>query len=187
MSPSSDLAAIAKVGNDFLDTAPGQIPAAQAQSLKVGTYQQIAAKYGEMGTATIEAQKGLALGLKDELAKAFPELSTLNAKDGALLDLQPALERAVQRTSNHQLLGIGTPIAGASAAVATGSAPLGVAAGLMKAIVDNPAVKSRLAFAIARASKGGVSFPAAMTRIGAYSAALGNAAQSGQTEQQPQQ
>jgi hypothetical protein len=184
VSPTSDMNAIAKVGNDFLDTQPGKIAAPDAQALKVGTYQQVKNKFGEMGTAQIEAQKALARGLKEELAAQFPELNSLNAKEGSLLDLEPALQRAINRHSNHQIIGIGTPIAGASAKVASGSSGVGVLAGMVKAIVDNPEVKSKLAIAIAKGSKGGLSFPAATARVQSYVNALGNAVSQGEEARQ---
>lgn len=170
VSPSSDLNAISDVGNDFLDTAPGEIPASQAQSMKQGTYRALGDKaYGELKGSSIEAQKSLARGLKDELAVQFPELNDLNARDGRLLDLQDSLERAVGRIGNHQLMGIGTPIAAGAVKAVSGSGKLGAIAGVMKAVLDNPNVKSHLAIAIA--GKGSPGFLQA-SKIAAYSAAL---------------
>ena len=190
VSPTSDLNAISDVGNDFLATQPGNIPASQAQALKQGTYQQLAGRsYGELKGATIEAQKALARGLKEELVTQFPELGDLNAQDSKFLQLDPILERAVSRIGNHQLLGIGTPIAGGAAKAVTGSNAVAATVGALKAVVDNPAIKSRLAIAI---SKSGVPMAQASARVAAYSAALAQAAysanntnpdtQSGQTQ-----
>lgn len=144
---------------------------AQAQAMKQGTYRVLAGKYGEQGSAAVEAQKALARGLKEEIATQFPEISTLNASESKLLDLQPILERAVNRISNHQLIGIGTPVAGAATEAVTGSSPLGGAAMVLKAVLDNPTVKSRLAIAVSKAQK--VPYAKASAAVQAYSAALG--------------
>ena len=125
--------------------APGTPPqpappmnAADAQAMKKGTYTVLGGKYGEQGSASVEAQKALARGLKEEIATQFPEISNLNAQESKLLDLQPILERAVNRISNHQLVGIGTPVTGA-AATAMGGPTIGKAAMVLKAVLDNPA------------------------------------------------
>lgn len=183
VNPQDDLAEINKSQDQFLDqfrNQPGgavrNMTAAEAQAMKQGTYRVLGGKaYGEMKGATIEAQKALARGLKEELDNAFPELSNLNSQEGALLDLQPVLERAVRRIDNHQLLGIGTPLAAAGAKAVTSSAPAAAAIGAMKLVLDNPIVKSKLAFALAKASKGSLSFPGAMGRVQAYTNALGEA------------
>lgn len=172
VAPQADLKAISDVGKDFLSSQPSEIPAAEAQALKQGTYAQLKGKaYGELKGATIEAQKSLARGIKEELATAFPELKSLNAQEGRLLDLQPILEKAVQRMDNHQMLGMGGPIAGIAGKVATGSSAVGAASMMLKAIVDDPIIKSRLAIALSHS--GGLSLPAAFTRIATYSGALG--------------
>lgn len=148
--------------------------AADAQAMKQGTYQVLKGKFGEQGSAAVEAQKALARGLKEEIATQFPEINNLNAAESRLLDLQPVLERAVNRTGNHQLVGIGTPIAGAAAKAVTGSGTVGVVAGTLKGILDNPMVKSRLAIALSKGAK--IPIGQASARVQAYSAALGSAA-----------
>ena len=145
--------------------------AIDAQEMKQGTYSVLRGKYGEQGSATVEAQKSLARGLKEEIANQFPEINDLNAQESKLLDLQPVLERAVNRISNHQLVGIGTPIVAGAAKAVTGSAGVGVVAGVLKSVLDNPLVKSRLAISLSKGAK--IPYAAAVARVGAYSAALG--------------
>jgi hypothetical protein len=148
--------------------------AADAQAMKQGTYRVLQGKYGEQGSASVEAQKALARGLKEEIATQFPEISKLNSTESQLLDLQPVLERAVNRISNQQAIGIGMPIAGTAVKAATGSTSAGAVAMMMKSVLDNPAVKSRLAIAV---SKGSNIPPAqALARVQAYSSALGSTA-----------
>jgi DNA repair exonuclease SbcCD ATPase subunit len=110
------------------------IPAAEAQAEKIGTYLQLRGKYGQLGSAEVEAQKALARGLKEELAEAFPKLKELNARDSRLLQLQTALERATKRINNREQLPIGS-----------------VTLSTIKSIVDSPTIKSHLAIALARA------------------------------------
>jgi len=150
--------------------------AADAQAMKQGTYQVLRGKYGEQGSASVEAQKALARGLKEEIATQFPEITKLNSSESRLLDLQPILERAVNRTANHQLIGIGTPIAGEAAKAVTGSGGVGAVASVMKAVLDNPAVKSRLAIAVSKGAK--IPYSQAAARVAAYSSALQSAGQS---------
>jgi hypothetical protein len=174
VTPESDLQNISETGNEFLRNQPNNIAASDAQALKQGTYQQLkSTAYGTVKNSTIEAQKALARGIKEELVTQFPELKDLNAKESQLLNLDPVLETAVNRISNHQIIGIGTPIAAGGVKAVTGSTWMGAVAGLYKAVFDDPVVKSKLAIAL---NKGGVSQVNAATRLAAYSSALGNAA-----------
>jgi len=189
VTPQSDLSEIQQVQSDFLNNpkiqpqgagpGPASLNASDAQTMKQGTYQALGSKsYGEVKGASIEAQKALARGLKDEIANQFPEIGKLNAEQSKLLDLQPVLERAVNRTSNHQLIGIGTPVAGAAAQAVTGSGPVGAVVGALKGVLDNPMVKSRLAIAVSKG--GGIPYSQALSKVAAYSASLGTVAQSAQ-------
>lgn len=182
VAPESDLEAIAQTGNEFLRNQPANISAEQAQALKVGTYQQLKSRsYGELKSATVESQKALARGLKEEIGNIFPEVNKLNAQESQLFGLDKQLERAVGRIDNHQLLGIGTPLAAAGAKAMTGSTGLATATGILKAVFDDPALKSKLAIVLNRK---GVPLAQANARVAAYAAALGNAA-SGLTRENP--
>lgn len=179
VNPTADLNAVSEAGNEFLATQPGQIPVQDAQALKQGTYQQLSGKaYGEVKTAAVEAQKALARGLKEEIASTFPELTDLNARDSKLYDLEGPLTRAVQRISNHQIIGIGTPIAASAGSVVTSSAKAGVITGLMKAVLDDPLVKSRLAIALSKSGQG-LPMNLVTAQIAAYSDALARASSGG--------
>lgn len=145
--------------------------AADAQAMKQGTYRVLKGKFGEQGSASVEAQKALARGLKEEIATAFPEIAKMNASESRLLELQPLLERAVNRISNHQAVGIGTPAAGAAMKAASGSGVASSAAMVMKAVLDNPGIKSRLAIAVSKGAK--IPYADALARVAAYSGSLG--------------
>jgi len=73
--------------------------------LKTGTYRQLAGKYGELKSATIEAQKGLARGLKEEIAAEVPEVSALNAQEGKLLQAADVVGRRIALTGNRDPIG----------------------------------------------------------------------------------
>ena len=175
VNPTADLNAIRESGADFLQNNPTDIPVQDAQALKTGTYQQLSSRaYGELGSATIEAQKALARGLKEELVTQFPEIAGLNAKESQLIDLDGALDTAVRRIGNHQLFGIGTPLAAAGAKAVSGSSGMAAVTGLAKAVFDNPVIKSKLAIALNQASKGTITIPMAGARIQGYLGGVGN-------------
>lgn len=190
VNAGGDLAAIDASKQQFLAEQGASTPkvgpqgpappmnAIDAQEMKQGTYQVLKGKFGEQGSAAVEAQKALARGLKEEIANQFPEISNLNATESKLLDLQPVLERAVNRISNHQAIGIGTPVAGAAAKAVTGSGSIGVVASALKATLDNPFVKSKLAIAVSKGAK--IPISQATARVQAYSSALGSAAAASQ-------
>jgi hypothetical protein len=115
-----------------------------AQAEKVGTYRQLRKKYGELGSASTEAQKALARGLKEEIYARFPELKALNAREGALIGLEEQLARYVARHGNRDMVGIGTPIK---------MLPGGKLAGLALGALEFPGIKSRLAIALDRAAQ----------------------------------
>jgi hypothetical protein len=174
VNPEADLSAVGRAGNEFLENQPNEIPVNQAQALKQGTYSQLKSKaYGELGSATVEAQKALARGLKEELADQFPEIAGLNAKESKLLGLDEALERAVNRTRNRNVISLGGKIlAGGAIGALGGEAGAGTGMGLALAheVLGDPAIQSRIAIGISRASK--IPFPEALARVGAYVASL---------------
>lgn len=149
----ADVDAIGKMvpsGENGVTKIPQDIPLGDAQKLKTGTYRKLKDSYGEQASASREAQKDLARGLKEEIVKAFPEIANLNAKESALLRLESSLERFAGREGNKQLIGLGTPMA-ASAAHAMGAPVIPLT--LLKAALEMPSVKSRLAIALAKAAR----------------------------------
>jgi hypothetical protein len=176
VNPNADMQAIDASKQEFLANNPARIPVDQAQLMKQGTYQQLKGRsFGELKSATIESQKALARGIKEELQSQFPDIKNLNAREGQLIGLDEALERAVRRIDNHQLIGLGTPMAVAAGGVLTGTAGGAGALGALKLVLDNPVVKSKLAIALNHASKGRIALPEAFTTIQNYSGALANA------------
>ena len=155
VAPMEDLAAITATEREFLAQHPGTIPAEQAQALKTGTYKQLKSKaYGELKTARVESEKALARGLKEEINQIFPKLKELNAREAEAYNLQPELERAIRRIGNHDILGLSTYGAAAVGGLATGETALAGAgaSGLLARILGDPAVKSRIAIMLYKAS-----------------------------------
>jgi hypothetical protein len=187
VNPDADLNAVANSGNEFLTNQPTNIPASDAQAIKQGTYSQIRKNYGQLSSATVESQKALARGIKEELANQFPELSQLNAQDSQAINLDKFLQRAVSRISNHQLVGIGTPIVAGTAKAVTGSSGVAGVAGVMKAVLDDPYIKSKVAIALNKASKGSINLPVGLARYDGYVNALGNASNAEAPNDQGQQ
>jgi hypothetical protein len=77
----------------------------EAQALKKGTYGILRGKYGELGSADTEAQKGLARGLKTAIEQRVPEVRPLNLEQGKLLDLEEPLIRSVGGEENRPIIG----------------------------------------------------------------------------------
>lgn len=150
------------------------IPADKAQQIKQGTYQQIKKSYGQLSSAQVEAQKALARGIKEELAAQIPEIASLNATDSRLIGLQKALENRVRVAANHNIIGIGAPILGTAVAHASQNGKLGLVTGIVKHMLEDPAVKSKLAIAMngARSANprkfGAPSIATAVSRVNEY-------------------
>lgn len=85
---------------------PDGIPVELAQEMKQGTYRVLKGKYGEVGSASTEAQKALARGLKDEIARVVPEVSQLNAKESALLNALAQVEHRAAVAGNKNPAGL---------------------------------------------------------------------------------
>lgn len=172
VNPEADIAAVRASRDEFLANQPAEIPADKAQELKQGTYAQLKGRsYGELKSATVEAQKALARGIKEELNSQFPELNEANARLSKLYGLDEALDRAVARTQNHNIIGLGTPTAAAAGGILTGSGAGAVVGAVLKSVIDDPVFKSKLSIALSSAKN--TPLPTVRARLAAYSSALG--------------
>jgi len=113
VNPEADVEAIKKAGQEFMKynkpliEATGQtIPVQQAQALKQGTYSALSAKYGKEATAADEAQKALARGLKEEIAKEVPNIDNLNKIESKLIDTLDVTEQRVLKSLNKDKFGL---------------------------------------------------------------------------------
>lgn len=121
---------------------------AEAQAEKRTTQIMNRKKYGQLSPAQDEAEKNLAYSLRRQITALFPEVSALNAKDSAMIELEEQLRRFVGREDNKNIVGL-------IPAAATMGAGLGPAALLKVSLMalDNAPIKSKLAIAIYKASK----------------------------------
>ena len=112
VTPQADLAVIQKAYQEFMNhpllAQAAGIPVKLAQEIKQGTYRALGAKsYGELGSADIEAQKGLARGLKDEIAKAIPGIDKMNKEESKLLNALSLASARVMTDANKNPMGLG--------------------------------------------------------------------------------
>lgn len=108
-NPAADLAAVDAAGTGFAQhplLPTDQIPIQLAQDLKQGTYREVGKKYGQIGSADIEAQKALARGLKEEIALAAPEVAPLNARQSELIKALKVTGRRALMDENKNPLGL---------------------------------------------------------------------------------
>lgn len=133
---------------------------------KEATYQVNRQKYqaAQRGGATVGAaqdagEKALARGGKEELIALYPELEALGQRDGSLIDLENSMRQFIGRERNRTSSGLKNAVilgGGSLAGMAAGSPEAGLGAGLMGVALnslDDPAVKSALAIALARAGR----------------------------------
>lgn len=110
VNPQSDMAEIKKAWDDFINHPLLQngdlIPVQLAQKLKQGTYKVLSGKYGEVGSASTEAQKTLARGLKEGVAQAVPKVAPLNAQESKLINGLNVAERRVLLDANKNPMGL---------------------------------------------------------------------------------
>lgn len=143
---------------------PQPIPLDQAQAMKMNTNAILSPKMGELSTAATEAQKALVRGLKEEIEGVFPEIASLNARQSALMGLEPAVEGALKRIGSKDLIPIGDSVRATLAKV-----------------MDNPSVKAKIAIGLQNApqlSKGvtnGARFAIVSDRIQQYLNGIGAA------------
>jgi hypothetical protein len=112
VNPDADIHSVQKAYDEFMDhpllQGKRSVPVQLAQEMKQATYKSLGDKaYGEMKGADITAQKALARGLKDQIAKAVPEVRQLNAEDSKLLTTLPLVERRVLMDANKNPFGLG--------------------------------------------------------------------------------
>ena len=139
-----------EIKTDVLAQNPADVPLDQAQRMKQRIYQINRKHYGDMKGVEIEADKAIARGLKEEIVTQNPSLAYLNAKESAMINLDEFLERAVNRIGNYNIIRLGDTVLAAGGMAAGG--PKGAAlAGTLMHLIDGPAFKARLAFALDKA------------------------------------
>jgi hypothetical protein len=179
--PDADLAAFDAAKKQFLKNNPGPISMQDALDIKKGTYRNLPGKYeGGPKSAPVTAEQTIARVAKEELQSNFPEIKDVNFEQGKLADFQPQFQAAIKNAIEKKK-GVGALIHGPAGTLATAVGVgiqshnfyAGVLAGVLKEVIDNPAVKSRLAIAIYDAGKSrGMSMAQATAKVAAYANAL---------------
>ena len=131
------------------ELAPGPIPIRTAQQMKSNTYRGLRGKYGTERTATIEAEKAGARGLKEQIeTQAGDDIAALNAREGQLIPLEQAVADAMRRRGNYGVFGLTPIVASIPAVTHLNPWPL------LAALVDRmPGVVSRTGIALSRAGQ----------------------------------
>lgn len=116
VNSKSDVAAIEGAWKEFtqnpLIAGAFDIPVQLAQKLKSGTYQSLGGKaYGELGSASTEAQKQLARGLREEVAAKVPAVAEPLKQESALRNVQEVAANRALGDANNNPLSLGTSIA----------------------------------------------------------------------------
>ena len=164
------LSAIDKVQKDFESRWRAPMTAAEAQEAKKQIYKEIRKSKESYYTASqsaieLDAKAELGRGFMQELQQLHPELQGINRREGAMIDLEKALDRFAAREGNKvttpyflSLLagagvggGVGAMFGGGSSEMGMGAAMGATAAKLMRDVLEDPVVKSKLAIALARA------------------------------------
>lgn len=110
VNPGADMHRINSAWDQFIShpllSGSDQIPVQLAQDLKQGTYRVLRDKYGQLGSADTEAQKAIAMGLKEGIANAVPEVAGLNAEESKLIRTLNVTERRVLMDANKNPMGL---------------------------------------------------------------------------------
>lgn len=111
VTPLGDMKAVQNAWTEFLQhpwlAGKNSIPVSQAQELKQGTYKALSDKaFGELQSASVEAQKQLARGLKEEIAKVVPQVAPLNARQSELLNAANVAQRRALLSGNNNPTGL---------------------------------------------------------------------------------
>ena len=116
VNPEADMAAIEKVASEFQGSPAisnaSSIPVQLAQKLKSGTYSALGNKaYGELGSSSVEAQKQLARGLREEVISKVPEIAEPLKREASLRNVMEVSANRALQDANKNPLSLGTSIA----------------------------------------------------------------------------
>lgn len=110
VNPQTDIETIknawAMFKNHPLINGAAEMPVQLAQDLKTGTQQMLRKKYGQLGAADTEAQKGLARGLREEISTTVPEVAGLNAEESKLITTLNVVEKRALLDLNKDMGGL---------------------------------------------------------------------------------
>jgi hypothetical protein len=108
---TTDIAAIQKAWDEVANhpMLQGDIPVRFAQDIKQGTYRSLGEKAypGGSTAGATAAEKEIARIMKDEVAKAVPEVRPLNAEESKYLNTLSVIERKAMMEANKNPIGLG--------------------------------------------------------------------------------
>lgn len=114
-NPLADIAKVRAAQSEFLahpwwsyNKATGAVdmPIQLAHETKRGTHRFLSGKWGELGEAGTQAQKAIAAGLREQVAKAEPNIALLNAEESRLIPTLNVAERRVLAQMNNNPVGL---------------------------------------------------------------------------------
>jgi hypothetical protein len=111
VNPKTDVSAVENAWTEFLVNpliaGKREIPVQLAHELKKGTYKALGGKsYGEVGSTSVEAQKALARGLREETMKAVPEIEPLLARQASLMNVKDVAGARALLEANKNPMGL---------------------------------------------------------------------------------
>lgn len=111
VNPTADLAALRAAWDEFKNhpdlIGKTDIPIQLAQKMKQGTYAQLGERvYGELGSASTEAQKQLARGLKETIGEKVPSLLPWLEEQGSLVNAKALALRRALMSGNNNVMGL---------------------------------------------------------------------------------
>lgn len=130
VNPKADVAAVQAARDEFLDEFQHLTPLrpSEAQAIKVGTYKNLGDKAyaGTLTPASVEGQKALARGLKEDIEAATAgqgltsasgrTVAQLNTREGAAITAKEAVARRVAQAGNRDPVALAwlanNPVAG---------------------------------------------------------------------------
>ena len=120
----------------------------EAQKKKQRIYRELEKEYTKISLhpVRVEVRMAIAKNLKESIEEIIPEVKQLNAKEGALIELNKSIQRSANRIQNRDIMGIGVPIKGGVGGIIGGAE--GAIAAITFGLLDTPAIKSRLAIVV---------------------------------------
>jgi len=160
--PERDLNAFDEGVAEYLDTHGMDNTVAAAQEGKKATYRQYEKKYQNnapnVNPGETEAAMELARQQRKAIEDAVPEVRGLNRQEGRMIDLRDNIEKALNRTANHNaFFNMRSMLPAIAAGSATGDFWSALAAGGLAHILSTPGVASRVPFLLENMSKRGSS------------------------------
>ncbi len=149
--------AIVKRFDEYMvESGKDSLTPSELQAFKQDAYKHINfdTRRGVASLAENETKKAMARAAKKELEKISPEIKDINAREGALIELQPEIERAAGRIDNRNIIGLDSAAKVTAGAVVGGGVGANIAAAI--AAVGSPKIRAHLAIQIAKYQKQGV-------------------------------